>query len=67
MKAIYTFLFGVILSFNGINAQKPLTVNEDSIPFGNAMYPGIVVTIPETNKGIVKFLVTIAEQSRSAI
>jgi len=56
-----------MLSIGGINAQKPLTVNEDSIPFGNAMYPGIVVTIPETNKGIVKFLVTIAEQSRSAI
>lgn len=61
MKTICTLLFWVILSVNGINAQKPLTVNEDSIPFGSNVYPGIVVTIPEvdyesTRKSWIKLL-----------
>jgi hypothetical protein len=47
MKSISTLLILMSLSFIGINAQKPVTVSDDSLSFGKSNMPGITVTIPE--------------------
>ncbi len=37
----------VWIATSAVNAQKPITVTEDSLYFGNSMYPGMMVAIPE--------------------
>lgn len=37
----------VWIATSAVIAQKPITVTEDSLYFGNSMYPGMMVTIPE--------------------
>jgi peptidoglycan hydrolase CwlO-like protein len=47
MKSISTLLLLVSVSFIGLNAQKPITVSDDSLTYGKSPMPGISVTIPE--------------------
>jgi hypothetical protein len=50
MKTIKSFVLLALL-FTGavLNAQKPITITEDSVLFKGTSYPGLVVTIPEVN------------------
>lgn len=50
MKIIRLFVL-LTLTITGavLNAQKPITVTEDSVSFKDTRYPGLVVTIPEVN------------------
>jgi peptidoglycan hydrolase CwlO-like protein len=49
MKPNRTFFLMVLFLATGPAsfAQKPIRISEDSISFGNAKYPGIIVCIPE--------------------
>jgi len=47
MKLKVFFIFTALIPFSIINAQKPITLNEDSLKVGTNKYPGISVTIPE--------------------
>jgi len=54
MKKIYALILSIIIPLIGIDAQKPIKVTPDSIAFGKSKYPGIIVTIPETNMETVQ-------------
>lgn len=41
--------FVSLLAAPGLNGQKPIKVIEDSVQFGNYLYPGFNVTIPEAD------------------
>ncbi len=48
MKRSYFILCLVLLiTAPGLNGQKPIKVLEDSVQFGNYLYPGLSITIPE--------------------
>lgn len=47
MKLRILLVFALLISFRGINAQKPIFVLEDSLKVGNNNYPAVSVTIPE--------------------
>ncbi len=48
MKRSLLYLFTTLLiTAPGVYGQKPIKVIEDSVQFGNFLYPGISVTIPE--------------------
>ena len=47
MKLRVFLIFTALISFNVINAQKPVLLNEDSLKVGTNKYPAISVTIPE--------------------
>lgn len=50
MKQFYPILCLVLLIASPVlNGQKPIKVLEDSVQFGNYLYPGFNVTIPEAN------------------
>ena len=50
MKTLKTFVFfALIIMGAALNAQKPISVTEDSVAFKAGKYPGVVVTIPEFN------------------
>ena len=50
MKPIKSILvLAALASSSFIFAQKPITVSEDSIPFGVSKLPGLAVTIPQVN------------------
>jgi hypothetical protein len=49
MKSITSFLILVLFSCNGVDAQKPVLVTEDSLYFGKNKIPGVSVLIPEAN------------------
>jgi peptidoglycan hydrolase CwlO-like protein len=50
MKTIGSFvLLALTITSAVLNAQKPITVTEDSVSFKDTRYPGLVVTIPEVN------------------
>lgn len=50
MKQFYSILCLVLLiAAPVLNGQKPIKVLEDSVQFGNYLYPGFNVTIPEAN------------------
>ena len=50
MKSIYFISFLVLLvAAPVLNGQKPIKVLEDSVQFGNYIYPGFNVTIPEAD------------------
>ena len=50
MKTIKLFIL-LALTISGaiLNAQKPITISEETVSFKDATYPGLVVTIPEFN------------------
>lgn len=48
MKNFSTLLLAIIF-IPGVYAQQPIHIYEDSIAYGNGKYPGVAVTIPETN------------------
>ncbi len=39
----------LLITGAGLNGQKPIKVLEDSVQYGNYLYPGFNVTIPEAN------------------
>lgn len=47
MKRLCFFLFILIVSISFVKAQKPITLNDDSVKFGNRYFPGIWLNIPE--------------------
>jgi predicted nucleic acid-binding Zn-ribbon protein len=50
MKRSYLILcLALIIAAPGLFGQKPIKVLEDSVRFGNYLYPGFNVTIPEAN------------------
>jgi peptidoglycan hydrolase CwlO-like protein len=50
MKTLITSVFFTLFIMGGIlNAQKPISVTDDSVSFKAGKYPGVVVTIPEFN------------------
>src|SRR5665647_1305865 len=49
MKNLPSLLLALIIIIPSVYAQQPIRVYEDSITYGNNKYPGVVVTIPETN------------------
>jgi len=44
----------LIVSFSAAKAQKPLTMTDDSVKFGNTMCPGVWVDIPEVKLETVR-------------
>lgn len=44
---VFLLFTAALISFNVINAQKPVLLNEDSLKVGTNKYPAISVTIPE--------------------
>lgn len=50
MKSSYLVLsLALLIAAPGLFGQKPIKVLEDSVRFGNYLYPGFNVTIPEAN------------------
>ncbi len=50
MKRSYLILcLALLIAAPGLFGQKPIKVLEDSVRFGNYLYPGFNVTIPEAN------------------
>ena len=50
MKTIKTYVFAALTVITAaLNAQKPISVTEDSVAFKSGKYPGVLVTIPEFN------------------
>jgi hypothetical protein len=50
MKPSFVSLcLALLIAGPGLNAQKPIKVLEDSVQFGNYVYPGFNVTVPEAN------------------
>jgi hypothetical protein len=50
MKSSFLLLcLALLITAPGLNGQKPIKVLEDSVQFGNYIYPGFNVTIPEAN------------------
>jgi hypothetical protein len=49
MKSISTLAVLMIVSCFGLNAQKPITISEDSLKVGKTNMPGFQVTIPEVS------------------
>ena len=49
MKLKFTLIVLVIFPFLGINAQKPITISDDTLQIGKSLVPGMSVTIPEVD------------------
>lgn len=50
MKQFYPILcLALLIAAPGLYGQKPIKVLDDSVQFGNYLYPGFNVTIPEAN------------------
>ncbi|HBE40093.1 MAG TPA: hypothetical protein DDW27_02610 [Bacteroidales bacterium] len=47
MRIHFLLLSAALISFTGINAQKPILIMEDTLKIGSNKYPGISVLIPE--------------------
>ena len=50
---LYLFI-GLLFSISVANAQKPITLTEDSVKFGSRYFPGFWLTIPEAKPETVK-------------
>lgn len=48
-RSLLYLCIALLASAPGLNGQKPIKVLEDSVQFGNYLYPGFNVTIPEAN------------------
>ena len=49
MKLKITLIILGIFPFLGINAQKPITITDDTLQIGKSVLPGMSVTIPEAD------------------
>jgi chromosome segregation ATPase len=49
MKLKITLTIFGIFAFLGINAQKPITISDDTLQIGKSVLPGMSVTIPEAD------------------
>jgi chromosome segregation ATPase len=49
MKIKITLIILSIFPFLGINAQKPITISDDTLQIGKSVLPGMSVTIPEVD------------------
>jgi len=49
MKLKFTLIILGIFPFLGINAQKPITISDDTLQIGKSVLPGMSVTIPEVD------------------
>jgi len=50
MKSTFTLcLLALTITSITVSAQKPISITEDSISYGAAKYPGLIVTIPEVS------------------
>ena len=50
MKKITLIIcLGMLVAAPALKSQKPIKVLEDSVQFGNWIYPGFNVTIPEAD------------------
>ena len=49
MKIKITLIIFGIFPFLGINAQKPITISDDTLQIGKSVLPGMSVTIPEVD------------------
>lgn len=54
MKRLYYFSFLLFISLSVVKAQKPITLADDSVKFGNRYFPGFWLSIPETKPSAVK-------------
>lgn len=54
MKHLLYLAFYILLSFTAANAQKPITLSDDSVKFGNRYFPGFWLSIPEVKTEVVK-------------
>lgn len=54
MKPFFYILAIILFSFSVVIAQKPITLTEDSVKFGNRFFPGFWLTIPEAKPEVVK-------------
>lgn len=51
----YFFYFGLFLfSISVAKSQKPITLTEDSVKFGNRYFPGFWLSIPEAKPDVIK-------------
>jgi len=54
MKYFLYSLFIFLIGISEVNAQKAITLAEDSVKFGNRYFPGFWLTIPEVKQETVK-------------
>jgi len=54
MKPYLFFSLILLISFTAAKAQKPVTLAEDSVKFGNRYSPGFWLSIPEAKPEVVK-------------
>jgi len=54
MKPYLNIFAFLIISLSVAKAQKPVTLSEDSVKFGNRYFPGFWLTIPEAKPEVVK-------------
>lgn len=54
MKRYFYLSFIILLCLSAANAQKPITLADDSVKFGNRYFPGFWLSIPETKPSAVK-------------
>jgi peptidoglycan hydrolase CwlO-like protein len=54
MKRLYYFSLMLLISLSAVKAQKPITLADDSVKFGNRYFPGFWLSIPETKPSAVK-------------
>lgn len=54
MQPSLCIIFVIMMSLSVAEAQKPITIAEDSVKFGNRYFPGFWLTIPEAKPENVK-------------
>jgi len=54
MKYFLYSLFVFFIGISAVKAQKPITLAEDSVKFGNRYFPGFWLTVPEVKQETVK-------------
>jgi len=69
MKRLIYLSLIVFISLSSAKAQKPITLNEDSVKFGNRFFPGFWLSIPEVKSADVKaaWIKTIEKGTKSKV
>ena len=69
MKHIYPFLVLLLFLCEGMTAQRPIVVTDDTLAFGNSMMPGFSVIIPEVEyeKTMKNWTKTLQEGTKSKV
>lgn len=69
MKHLFYISAILLFSLTTVKAQKPITISEDSVRFGNRYFPGFWVSIPEVNTEVVKanWIKTIQKGTKSKV